>query len=62
VQGVDIAAERKSVQFGHIRQKVKSEPGAVSHACNPGYSGGSDQEDCSVKPTQAEVSQQTSWE
>jgi hypothetical protein len=25
----------------------------VAHACNPSYSGGGDQEDCGLKPVQA---------
>jgi hypothetical protein len=29
----------------------------VDHACNPGYSGGRDQEDCSSKPAWANSSQ-----
>jgi hypothetical protein len=29
----------------------------VTHACNPGYSGGRDQEDGGLKPTQANSSQ-----
>jgi hypothetical protein len=29
----------------------------VVHACNPSYSGGRDQEDCSSKPTRANSSQ-----
>jgi hypothetical protein len=28
----------------------------VAHACNPGYSGGSDQNDCGLKPAQANSS------
>jgi hypothetical protein len=29
----------------------------VAHACNPSYSGGRDQEDCSLKPAWANSSQ-----
>jgi hypothetical protein len=29
----------------------------VAHACHPSYSGGSDQEDCGLKPAQANSSQ-----
>jgi hypothetical protein len=29
----------------------------VAHSCNPSYSGGKDQEDCSSKPAQANGSQ-----
>jgi hypothetical protein len=29
----------------------------VAHACNPSYSGGRDQEDCGLKPVQANSSQ-----
>jgi hypothetical protein len=29
----------------------------MAHACNPSYSGGRDQEDCSSKPAQANSSQ-----
>jgi hypothetical protein len=41
-----------------IRKKfLLKELGAVTHTCNPGYSGGRDQEDCSSKPAQANTSQ-----
>jgi hypothetical protein len=29
---------------------------SMAHACNPSYSGGRDQEDCGMKPTQANSS------
>jgi hypothetical protein len=31
-------------------------PGVVAHACNPSYLGGRDQEDCGLKPAQANIS------
>jgi hypothetical protein len=34
----------------------KSSRAPVTHACNPSYSGGRDQEDCSSKPAQANSS------
>jgi hypothetical protein len=36
---------------------VKLSQVPVAHACNPSYSGGRDQEDCSSKPAQANSSQ-----
>jgi hypothetical protein len=38
---------------GDCRQEVKNEqrePGTGAHTCNPGYSGGRDQEDCGLRP------------
>jgi hypothetical protein len=37
---------------GTAKKKERSQ-GPVSHACNPGYSGGRDQEDQVLKPAQA---------
>jgi hypothetical protein len=31
-------------------QKIPNQLGAGGHICNPGYSGGRDQEDCGLKP------------
>jgi hypothetical protein len=36
---------------------AKGMPAPVAHACNPSYSGGRDQEDCSLKPAWANSSQ-----
>jgi hypothetical protein len=33
--------------------REEMEQGTVTHACNPSYSGGRDQEDCGLKPAQA---------
>jgi hypothetical protein len=35
-----------------LKQRVGSLLGAGAHACNPSYSGGRNQEDHSLKPTQ----------
>jgi hypothetical protein len=37
-----------------LQQMLKPyRPALVAHACNPNYSGGKDQEDCSLKPAKA---------
>jgi hypothetical protein len=42
-----------------VRKKKKGRrtQAPVAHACNPSYSGGRDQRDCSLKPAQAHSSQ-----
>jgi hypothetical protein len=40
-----------------ITDKYSYSQAQVSHTCNPSYSGGRDQEDCSSKPSQANSSQ-----
>jgi hypothetical protein len=37
-------------------RKIPKCPVLVAHACNPSYSGGRDQEDCSLKPAQGNSS------
>jgi hypothetical protein len=44
-----------STNFVRLKKKCLSSE-LVAHACNPSYSGGSDQEDCSSKPDQANSS------
>jgi hypothetical protein len=34
---------------------TKASLALVAHACNPSYSGGRDQQDCSLKPAQAKL-------
>jgi hypothetical protein len=41
------------MNFTHEVKKRKNTWVLVAHACNPSYSGGSDPEDCSLKPAQA---------
>jgi hypothetical protein len=38
-------------------KKLNLSQALVAHACNPSYSGGKDQEDCGLKPAQANSSQ-----
>jgi hypothetical protein len=49
VQGPDFKP-----QYNQIKTKQKLL--LVAHACNPSYSGGRDQEDCSLKPAWANSS------
>jgi hypothetical protein len=41
----------------NVKRAATLENGLVAHACNPSYSGGRDQEDLSLRPAQANGSQ-----
>jgi hypothetical protein len=36
--------------FGYSQQKTGNSRAPLTHACNPSYPGGRDQEDCSLRP------------
>jgi hypothetical protein len=48
-----LALTQFDLQMQKVCNKTTLEPGASAHTCNPSYSGGRDQEDCSSKPAQA---------
>jgi hypothetical protein len=54
--GVKVIKTESRKISAKLKKETKRSQAPVAHACNPSYSGGRDQEDRSLKPTQAKSS------